>query len=88
VAIGATCPIEQAVAAVCCGAEGTCTAKGCLSSAHLRFADAGPVPVGVHGRSWELWVPKTYATWADALKGADRFRPLSSGGWKAGQGVG
>jgi hypothetical protein len=26
-----------------------------------------------------LWAPKTYATWADALRGADRFRPVSSG---------
>jgi transposase len=34
-----------------------------------------------------LWVPKTYATWADALRSAGRFRPVS-GGWKAGQGVG
>jgi hypothetical protein len=34
-----------------------------------------------------LWVPKTYATWANALRGAGRFHPVS-GGWKAGQGVG
>jgi len=34
-----------------------------------------------------LWVPKTYVTWADALRDAGRFRPVS-GGWKAGQGMG
>jgi len=31
-----------------------------------------------------LWVPKTYATWADALRGAGQFHTVS-GGWKAGQ---
>jgi hypothetical protein len=30
-----------------------------------------------------LWVPKTYATWADDLRGAGRLHPVS-GGWKAG----
>ena len=34
-----------------------------------------------------LWVPKTDATWADALRDAGRFRPVS-GGWKAGQEMG
>ena len=33
----------------------------------------------------QLWVPKTYATWADSLRGAGRFHPVS-GGWKAGHG--
>jgi hypothetical protein len=34
-----------------------------------------------------LWVPKTYATWAKALRLAGGFHPVS-GGWKAGQRVG
>ena len=27
----------------------------------------------------DLWVPKICATWADALRSAGRFRPMSSG---------
>jgi hypothetical protein len=38
-----------------------------------------------HSLSVRVWVPKTYADWADALRGAGRFHPVS-GGWKAGPG--
>ena len=46
---------------------------------HVDVARAGD---GDAGRS--VWVPKTYATWSDALRGAGRFHTVS-GGWKAGQ---
>ena len=61
-----------------------------------RGPGAGRPGQGAHGvlqaeavvsRAERVWVPKTYATWADALRGAGRFHPVS-GGWKAGQGVG